>query len=352
MERNDLPMIDLLDGLQQGGCSAKLDPKELHKILVDLPLPQSDRLLVGTSTSDDAGVYQISETEALIVTTDFFPPVASDPFTFGRIAATNALSDVYAMGGSPLLCLNIALFPSKRFPLEVLREILRGGQAAAEEAGALIVGGHTIEDDPVKYGMAVIGRIHPQKIITNQGAKVGDALILTKPLGTGVLIAAHRLGMAHPHHYQEALQSMQTLNRYAAECMQHFSVHAATDITGFGLLGHAMQLALASGVELHFEASALPAFGGVRQLLHEGCIPGGALRNKRYAEEHLQNHAPLEELLLAADAQTSGGLLIALPAGEASELLTQLRAHPTTAHAAVVGNVFPKAEGGKAITIW
>ena len=168
MELVPPPLIDLLEGQEQGGCSAKLDPKELHKILADLPVPHSDRLLVGTDTSDDAGVYQLNENEALIVTTDFFPPVASDPYTFGRISATNALSDVYAMGGSPLLCLNIVLFPSTQMPLEVLREILRGGQSTADEAGALIVGGHTIEDSPVKYGMAVVGRVHPRRVITNR----------------------------------------------------------------------------------------------------------------------------------------------------------------------------------------
>lgn len=344
--------IDLLEGLEQGGCSAKLDPKELHKILAGLPIPHSDRLLVGTDTSDDAGVYQLSEEEALIVTTDFFPPVASDPYTFGRISATNALSDVYAMGGSPLLCLNIALFPSTQMPLEVLREILRGGQAAADAAGALVVGGHTIEDSPIKYGMAVVGRVQPQRVITNQGAKAGDALILTKPLGTGVLIAAHRLGMAQEGDYQQALLSMQSLNRYAAEQMVQFSTHAATDITGFGLVGHAMQMALASGVEMHFEASAIPALPSVRSLLHEGCIPGGALRNKRYVAEHLCSHASVEDTLLLWDAQTSGGLLIALPQDEAPALLSRLQSCPETAQSALVGFVSPRTSNGSTLTIW
>ncbi|WP_314862789.1 selenide, water dikinase SelD [Porphyromonas endodontalis] len=352
MELVPPPLIDLLEGQEQGGCSAKLDPKELHKILADLPVPHSDRLLVGTDTSDDAGVYQLNENEALIVTTDFFPPVASDPYTFGRISATNALSDVYAMGGSPLLCLNIVLFPSTQMPLEVLREILRGGQSVADEAGALIVGGHTIEDSPVKYGMAVVGRVHPRRVITNRGVKPGDALILTKPLGTGILIAAHRLGMAREEDYQEALLSMQRLNRYAAEQMTQVSTHAATDITGFGLVGHAMQMALASGVELHFESSAIPALPGVRDLLHEGCIPGGALRNRRYVEEHLHSHASPEETLLLCDAQTSGGLLIALPEEEAPDLLRRLQDNPNTAQSALIGMATPASPNGSTLTIW
>ena len=348
MELVPPPLIDLLEGQEQGGCSAKLDPKELHKILADLPVPHSDRLLVGTDTSDDAGVYQLNENEALIVTTDFFPPVASDPYTFGRISATNALSDVYAMGGSPLL----VLFPSTQMPLEVLREIIRGGQSAAGEAGALIVGGHTIEDSPVKYGMAVVGRVHPRQVITNRGVKPGDALILTKPLGTGILIAAHRLGMAREEDYQEALLSMQRLNRYAAEQMTQVSTHAATDITGFGLVGHAMQMALASGVELHFESSAIPSLPGVRDLLHEGCIPGGALRNRRYVEEHLHTHASPEETLLLCDAQTSGGLLIALPEEEAPDLLRRLQDNPNTAQSALIGVASPASPNGSVLTIW
>lgn len=256
------------------------------------------------------------------------------------------------MGGSPLLCLNIVLFPSTQMPLEVLREILRGGQSAADEAGALIVGGHTIEDSPVKYGMAVVGRIHPRQVITNKGVKPGDALILTKPLGTGILIAAHRLGMAREEDYQEALLSMQRLNRYAAEQMTQVSTHAATDITGFGLVGHAMQMALASGVELHFESSAIPALPGVRNLLHEGCIPGGALRNRRYVEEHLHTHASPEETLLLCDAQTSGGLLIALPEEEAPELLRRLQDNPNTAQSALIGVASPASPNGSTLTIW
>ena len=237
-------------------------------------------------------------------------------------------------------------------PLEVLREILRGGQSAADEAGALIVGGHTIEDSPVKYGMAVVGRVHPQRVITNRGVKPGDALILTKPLGTGILIAAHRLGMAREEDYQEALLSMQQLNRYAAEQMTQVSTHAATDITGFGLVGHAMQMALASGVELHFESSAIPSLPGVRDLLHEGCIPGGALRNRRYVEEHLHTHASPEETLLLCDAQTSGGLLIALLEEEAPDLLRRLQDNPNTAQSALIGVASPASLNGSVLTIW
>lgn len=346
------PSIDLLEGLEQGGCSAKLDPAELHRILATLPIPQDARLLVGTDTSDDAAVYQLNDEDAVIVTTDFFPPIASDPYRYGRIAAVNALSDVYAMGGTPLVCLNLVLFPSKRIPLEVLGDILKGAESAAQEAGALIVGGHTIEDDSIKYGMAVVGRVSPRKVITNSGAQVGDALILTKPLGTGILVAAHRLGLAQKDHYQAALQSMETLNRYAAEAMSRYSVHAATDVTGFGFAGHAMQLAQASGVSLQLEHSVIPALPGVRDLLRNGCIPGGALRNQRYVAEALTSYTTAEETLLLCDAQTSGGLLIALPESEAPQLLQDLQQHAATQYAAIVGMVEAKDDTTPTLSLW
>lgn len=331
--------FDLLGTVEYGGCSAKLDPLQLQTLLQDLPIPRNARVMVDASTHDDAGVYRISDNEALIVTTDFFPPVCSDAYTFGRIAAVNALSDVYAMGGTPLLALNLTMFPSHSIPLEVLADILRGGQDAVNESGALMMGGHTIDDAPPKYGLAVVGRVHPDKLITNAGARPGQLLVLSKPLGTGVAMAAHRLGMIAPQDYEAALRNMQLLNKIGAELMQRYRVTGATDVTGFGLVGHALGMARASGVSLDIDTATAPALPAVPGLLEGGCIPGAAFRNIRFAGKDLAVHCPVTCKMLMADAQTSGGMLMAVDAEAAPNLVADLHASGLHPDAAIVGMV-------------
>lgn len=335
--------IDLLQECSYGGCSAKIDPAELENLLSDMHLPISPHLLVGTSTHDDAGVYQIREDLALIFTTDFFPPMVSDPFTFGRIAAANALSDIYAMGGTPLISLNLMHYPATKLPLEGMKQILLGGQSAIDESGALTVGGHTIEDDTPQFGLAVVGTIHPDNLSTNSGAREGDLLILTKPLGVGTLIAGHRLGLAEDEDYQRAIQSMTQLNKGGMEVMQKYGIKGATDITGFGLIGHAHELAQASEVSIEFYSEEIPALPGVMNLLDVGCIPGAAFRNLRYIGERLHRHSHPTINYLVADAQTSGGLLLSTNPKVADSVLTDLHTLGF-AHASIIGKVIPKGK--------
>lgn len=320
--------FDLLTTVEYGGCSAKLPAEELTQALSGLPASDDPNLLVGISTHDDAGVYRIRDDLALVQTTDFFPPVCSDPYTFGRIAAANALSDVFAMGGEVKTALNLVMFPSKRIPLDVLRDILRGGQEAVHECGGVIVGGHTIDDYPPKYGLAVTGVVHPDEIIRNDRARPGDTLILTKPLGVGVLAAAHRLGRTRPEHYQQSLACMMQLNLAAARIMRRFGVRCATDITGFGLLGHALEMALGSGVVAAIDAARVPRLGGAYELVDIGCIPGAAFRNQSYVEPHCRYRQPLDPNLsmLLLDAQTSGGMLICAPPNSAGDMVAALHA--------------------------
>src|SRR3989339_1497943 len=242
--------FDLLTTVEYGGCSAKLSPQHLAQALQGLVIPKNDRVLVDIETHDDAGVYKISDTMALIQTTDFFSPICSDPFEFGQIAAANALSDVYAMGGTPLTALNLMMFPDEKIPLRIFSDILTGGFDKVKEAGALIVGGHTINDSTLKYGLAVTGIVHPDRVITNSNAQQGDILILTKPLGTGILTAGKKIGEVSEDDYSEALFTMMQLNNHACEMMQKFGIKCATDITGFSLLGHALKMSLASKVTL------------------------------------------------------------------------------------------------------
>ncbi len=336
--------FDLLTTVEYGGCSAKLSPDKLAEILQDIPLLQDPRLLVNVDTHDDAGVYKLNEETALIVTTDFFPPVCSDAFTFGEIAATNSLSDVYAMGGTPLLTLNLNMFPSSKIPLEVLREIIKGGQQVVNASGAFTMGGHTIDDYPPKYGLAVVGTVHPDKLITNSGAKVGQKLILTKPLGLGVIIAAERMDMVSRPTYEEAILQMKTLNKVGMEVMQQLGVTGATDITGFGLIGHAAKMAEASGVTFEVSLPKLPVLNEVVDLLEEGCIPGGAFRNLRYVEELVGFEADVnyEYKMLACDAQTSGGLFFAVDADKADEAVSLLHASGIHPYACIIGEVKEK----------
>lgn len=332
--------FDLLRTVEYGGCSAKLPADVLAQALASLPRPCDENLMVDISTHDDAGVYRISEDTALIQTTDFFPPICSNPYLFGKIAAANALSDVYAMGGRVLTAMNLVMFPSQTLPLAVLREILRGGQEKVAEAGGVLVGGHTIEDSPPKYGLAVTGVVHPQRVIRNDRAQVGDVLLLTKPLGVGVLVAGQRCGVACEQDYQAALDGMEQLNRTAAEVMQTFHVRCATDITGFGLLGHLLHMARGSGVSMEVDGNALPRLPGAYELLDMGCIPGAAFRNLKHVEGACCFDAALDPNLkmLSVDPQTSGGILMCVPRREAPAVLHELH-QLGCGHAAAVGRV-------------
>lgn len=338
--------FDLMTTVEYGGCSAKLAPKELSELLGSIPLLKDKNIMVDIESHDDAGVYRLNDETAIIVTTDFFPPVCSDAFSFGEIAATNSLSDVYAMGGQPLLALNLNMFPSKNIPLEVLRDILLGGQSKINESGAFTMGGHTIDDTPPKYGLAVVGTVHPERLITNSGAKVGQKLILTKPLGIGVILAAKRLSLASDRAYEIALNEMKTLNKKGAELMQKYGVKGATDVTGFGLLGHAMKMAQSSGVTMQIDPLSLPLIEEVAELIEDGCIPGAAFRNLEFVKENVEftSKCTITAKMAATDAQTSGGLFISVDADKAEQLLKDLHECGIHPNAAIIGNVIERKE--------
>lgn len=286
---------------------------------------QDPDFLVGFDQSDDAAVYRLSEDVALVHTLDFFPPMVDDPYLFGQIAAANALSDIWAMGGEPKTALNIVCFPEK-MDLEILRRILQGGSEKVLEAGAVLAGGHSIEDVDVKYGLSVTGIVHPERIYTNRGCQVGDVLILTKPLGVGIVCAANRVGEAAPQAVERAIQSMSTLNKYAAEIIRKYPVHACTDVTGFGFLGHLHEML---GGERHavIFSRAVPVIPEALSYADEFLITGAAQRNRNYLEAHVQ-FAPqvpfsVEEVLF--DPQTSGGLLVSVPQAAAQDLVAELQ---------------------------
>jgi selenide, water dikinase len=332
--------IDLLQMVDQGGCSSKIPPKQLDEVLRYFPLPEDPDILVNIDTQDDAGVYRINDDLALVFTTDFFPPVCSDPYEFGQIAAANSISDVYAMGGTPALALNIMMFPSSKLPFEAYSQILKGGYDKAAEAGVKIIGGHTIDDTTPKYGLAVVGFAHPKKLTTNTGAKPGDYLILTKPIGSGIILAGQRLGMSSGSDLKETLEYMKLLNRSGAEVMQKFATTGATDITGFGLAGHALKMARASNVSIIISMKAVPVIGASLDLVNEGCIPGASFSNLEYAETDTDFSKDLDYNLkmIAFDAQTSGGLLICIRAARAEEMLNELKSAGLS-RTAIVGKV-------------
>jgi selenide,water dikinase len=320
----------------------------LAQVLRRLPHPSDPAVLVGIATSDDAGVYRLTDELALVQTVDFFTPIVDDPFNFGRIAAANSLSDIYAMGARPLTALNIVAFPIETLGVEVLGEILAGGAAVAQEAGVVILGGHTVKDDEPKYGMAVTGTAHPERLITNAGAEAGDLLFLTKPLGTGILATALKRGAIDEAAMAPAVRSMAQLNAVAGRTMVEAGAHAATDVTGYGLLGHGAEMARASGVRLRLHASCVPILDGVLELIERGFVPGGTREN---ASAHagftsFADDVPPALRLALSDAQTSGGLLIAVPPGErAAHLREALRAGG--ALAAEIGTV----EAGEGLAV-
>ena len=295
------------------GCACKLGPAQLHQVLGALePLPIPTELLVGTETGDDAAVYRLSEDQALVATLDFFTPIVDDPYDWGRIAATNALSDVYAMGGRPIVALNIVGWPADDLPLEMLGEVLRGGRDVAGAAGIPVVGGHTITDPEPKYGMVALGLIHPDRLTRNSSVPAGAVLLLTKPLGLGMISTAIKRGVASAELTRAAVDVMTTPNRAASEAMLEAGAEAATDVTGFGLLGHLHQMLLASGVSARIDAAAVPFIPGAAALARDGVVAGGTQRNRDFVDPHTEwGEVDGAGQLLLADAQTSGGLLIA-----------------------------------------
>ncbi len=308
-------------------------------------------LLVGTATSDDAGVFRLAPDLALVQTVDFFSPIVDDPFVFGAIAAANALSDVYAMGGVPRTALNIACFPPKDVPIEVLGDILRGGAAKASEAGVVVLGGHTVADEEIKFGMAVTGLVHPDRILRNVGARPGDVLVLTKPLGTGIVTTAAKRGAAAAAEEAAAIASMTALNAAAARALDGFEIHACTDVTGFGLLGHAYEMACGSGVRVVLEAARLPLLPGLARLVAGGFLTGGCRRTQEWLAGAVGIGAavPADVREAAWDPQTSGGLLVALPAAAAPRLVGALHAAGIAAATAI--GMTERRDGGAWIVL-
>ena len=311
----------------------------MAQVLCHLPKFSDPNLIVGFDTSDDAAVYRLNDELALIQTVDIFPPVVDDPYSYGKIAAANSLSDVYAMGGRPKLALNIFCFPED-LPKDTVQAILQGGYEKVQEADAIICGGHTIKDPVPKYGLSVTGFVHPSRVLKNNAVEPGDVLILTKAIGTGVLTTAEKGGLLSEPEQKGLYRSMETLNRYAAEAMEQFAaVHACTDITGFGLLGHAYEMSDGSGCSLYLDSSRIPLLTGAREYASMGLVPEGSYRNRGYLDDLVHIAPQVEEDLsdLLFDPQTSGGLLIAVPEKEGEQLLKRMR--ETVPEAEIVGYV-------------
>ncbi len=328
------------------GCGAKVGAGVLTQLLEGIPVHRDENLLVGYDRSDDASVYKLSDEMALVQTVDFFPPIADDPYTYGAIAATNALSDVYAMGGEPKLALNIMAVPED-MPKETVHQILRGGYAKVYEAGAMITGGHSILDPEPKYGLAVTGFVHPDKMLTNSGAQAGDVLILTKPIGIGVLTAAMKGDILEEKTRQYAYSLMTTLNKSARDIMVKYDVHACTDVTGFGLLGHMLEMAQGSDTEIHLNVKGFTFIPESVEFARMGLLPEGGYRNRNFAEHQVDpGDTPLEFQDLLYDPQTSGGLCMAVSPADAGALLAELEGKVPAAQR--IGTVCPY-QGGKRI---
>ena len=343
--RGEAP-IRLTELVESAGCASKIDQATLQRILGGLPSPADPQVLVGMPAGDDAGVYLLDERTALVQTVDVFTPPVDDPYAFGQIAAANSLSDVYAMGGRPITALSIVGFPAGKLPDDVLREILRGGLDKMAEAGVPVIGGHSIKENEIKAGFAVTGLIDPRRLATNAAAQPGDCLVLTKPLGTGILAFAARIGRAKPESTAAAIRSMAALNRRAAELMAQFEVHACTDVTGFGLLGHLKSMAAASRVDVELAWEDLPLLPGVLDCVAAGIVPGAVERNRESSGDALAATAGVDpaRIDILFDAQTSGGLLISLPGEAAQALVARLRAEGVE-EAAIVGHVVAQGTG-------
>lgn len=310
--------------------------------------PKLAKGAVGFDSSDDSAVYTLDDGKIIIQSVDFFTPIVDDPFTFGQIAAANSLSDIYAMGGTPLFALNVAAFNSDELPLSVLTDILNGGVDIAKEAGIPILGGHTIKDKEPKYGMVVTGEVHPDKLTRNDTAKIGDLLVLTKPLGTGIISTAIKRHIANESIMKTAIDTMRTLNKSAAEAMAEVGANACTDITGYGLLGHLLEMCKGSNVSATIEFDAMPFMNGVFELAQDGVIPGGTKRNLEFVQDDISfaEHLAEFQLHMLADAQTSGGLLMSVPPEKAEALVNALKSNGTLA-SHIIGEIQPNDENMK-----
>jgi len=314
--------------------------------LQGLPLISDPNLIVGMERAEDAGVYKLSDDLAIVQTLDFFTPIVDDPYTFGQVAAANALSDVYAMGGRPLTAMNIVCFPVETMDVSILREILAGGLDKLHEAGVILVGGHSVEDRELKYGLSVTGVVHPQKVVLNTGAKVGDRLILTKPLGTGIINTAVKGGVADEAAVAKSVKCMVALNKKAAELMVTVEVHACTDVTGFGLLGHACEMIEGTDVGMTIYSSAVPFFPEAKELAEMGMIPGGLHRNREFRLNMVEFGESVPQFMsdILFDPQTSGGLLISVPASEAESLRERMHKEGIE-EGAIIGEVMAEPQG-------
>jgi selenide,water dikinase len=347
-ERMESPTgpVRLTKLVEKAGCASKIDQAFLKSVLKDLPAVDDPRVLVGMAAGDDAGIYDMGNGQALVQTVDVFTPSVDDPYTFGQVAAANSVSDIYAMGGTPLTALSVIGFPVRKIPDEAMSEILRGGIDKMKEAGCAIVGGHSINDPEVKAGFAVTGIIDKNRVVTNAGARPGDVLILTKPLGTGIVAFGAQIDRARPESIQAAAASMTSLNKTAAELMVQFGAHACTDVTGFSLMGHLAEMARSSGVDVQLVWDDLPLFEGVLGYAAEGILPGAIERNKESCADRVvaSERLPQEMLDICFDAQTSGGLLIAIEQSKGADLLTALHSRGIPA-ATIIGKVKGQGTG-------
>ncbi|MBR6235149.1 MAG: selenide, water dikinase SelD [Spirochaetales bacterium] len=333
--------VKLTSMVKTSGCAAKLPPEKLHRVIDNLPLMRSDKLLEGFESADDALVYQVTDDIVSVQTVDFFPPMVDDPFIFGEVAAANALSDVYAMGGEPAVAMNLLCFPSC-LELDVMDKILRGGIAKVKEAGAVIAGGHTIADPTPKYGLCVTGYMRKSDVWSNSGARTGDAVVLTKALGVGIVNTAAKGGEASQESIDAAVDSMTRLNKAARDTARRYTVHAATDVTGFSLAGHSQECAAASNVTIEFDINALPVIDGARKLATFGFIPEGRYTNEDYLFDKVRFEAgiPQDLIDIAFDPQTSGGLLLFMPEEDARAFVREM----DKPYCRIIGRVIPKTD--------
>jgi selenide,water dikinase len=348
--RPEAKRIRLTAEVTSGGCACKLGPADLRAVLSKLPALTNPNVLVGSETCDDAGVYRLSSTLALVTTVDFFPPMVDDPYVFGQVAAANALSDVYAMGGKPLVALGIVGFPTSKLPLDVLVRILEGATERAKAAGAVIIGGHSLVDSELKYGLAVTGTVHPRRIVRNAGARPGDLLVLTKPLGTGIVCTGIKRRVAKAEEEAFAIASMISLNDIAGGLLTRFGAHACTDVTGFALAGHAVEMAEASGrVRIEIDSAQLPLLPGTARLADDGFATGGAARNRDWLGARLSIGRDVSTALAAAviDPQTSGGLLVSLAPKKAEAFEEAL--HKKGLRPAIIGRVTARPRGSAVV---
>ncbi len=343
----DMPeQVELTKFVENAGCASKINQNDLKIVLDGLPEVSDPRVLVSADTCDDAGVFKINEKYALVQSVDVFAPSIDDPYTFGQIAAANSLSDIYAMGGTPLTALSIVGFPIETMSHKIMNQILLGGIVKMKEAGVVVIGGHSIKDNEIKFGFAVTGEINPQKIITNDRAKPGDVLVLTKPIGTGIIGFASQIGKAAQSAMKAISQSMAELNRVSSEVMRKMGVMTATDVTGFGLMGHLSEMVVQSGVTAEIFAQKVPVFDGVLEYVKQGIVSGAVERNKEFASQYVKVEKgvskEMEEILY--DPQTSGGLLISISGKKADQLISLLKERGVV-HTALIGRIISKSGG-------